>query len=148
MKFLSLVLSFTLVAFVKTSPADTEIEARPYPVLSECAHRQILERTFIGANKDVSAESYSCASSPTARSLTPPFERRDKGANNQCGAPCTTICYTPSGGGPDPNECQVIADALLYESQHTGTHSLWDKPNGATEACLPCCRRQLLYYWP
>jgi hypothetical protein len=32
-----------------------------------------------------------------------------------------TNCFSPSGGGPDPNECNVIADALLYDSQNIGT---------------------------
>ena len=31
-----------------------------------------------------------------------------------------TNCFTPSGGGPDPNECTIIADALLYDSQNIG----------------------------
>lgn len=31
-----------------------------------------------------------------------------------------TNCFNPSGGGPDPNECHVIADALLYDSQNIG----------------------------
>lgn len=34
----------------------------------------------------------------------------------------TTNCFTPSGGGPDPNECHVIADALLYDSQNVGQY--------------------------
>ncbi len=35
---------------------------------------------------------------------------------------CTgaTNCFTPSGGGPNPNDCTVIADALLFESQNKG----------------------------
>ncbi|KAF9461656.1 hypothetical protein BDZ94DRAFT_1310408 [Collybia nuda] len=31
-----------------------------------------------------------------------------------------TNCFTPSGGGPDPNECHIITDALKFESQNTG----------------------------
>ena len=31
-----------------------------------------------------------------------------------------TFCFTPAGGGPDPNECHVITDALLYDSQNVG----------------------------
>lgn len=30
----------------------------------------------------------------------------------------TTICFTPSGGGPDPNDCHIIADALRFQSQN------------------------------
>ncbi|KDR73216.1 hypothetical protein GALMADRAFT_724973 [Galerina marginata CBS 339.88] len=39
-------------------------------------------------------------------------------AASVCGATCTTHCFTPSGGGPDPNECHVIADALRFDSQN------------------------------
>ncbi|KAJ7171204.1 hypothetical protein C8R46DRAFT_1262434 [Mycena filopes] len=31
-----------------------------------------------------------------------------------------TTCFTPSGGGPDPSDCAVVADALLFESQNIG----------------------------
>lgn len=33
-----------------------------------------------------------------------------------------TNCFIPSGGGPDPNECHVISDALLYNSQNIGLY--------------------------
>lgn len=29
----------------------------------------------------------------------------------------TTDCFTPSGGGPDPNDCHIIADALRFDGQ-------------------------------
>ena len=29
----------------------------------------------------------------------------------------TTNCFIPSGGGPNPNDCHVIVDALLFEAQ-------------------------------
>ena len=29
-----------------------------------------------------------------------------------------THCFNPAGGGPDPNECHVISDALRYDSQN------------------------------
>lgn len=35
-----------------------------------------------------------------------------------------TNCFIPSGGGPDPNECHVISDALLYDSQNIGSWPL------------------------
>jgi hypothetical protein len=40
---------------------------------------------------------------------------------NVCGATCDTNCFLPSGGGPNPNDCSVIADALLYDSENVGT---------------------------
>lgn len=76
----------------------------------------MLENTYIGPNQDVLAEYYSCAST-FANNTVSSVEKR---VTNECGASCTTNCYTPSGGGPDPNDCQVIADALLFEGQNTG----------------------------
>lgn len=32
----------------------------------------------------------------------------------------TTNCFPGAGGGPDPNDCHVIADALRYDSQNIG----------------------------
>lgn len=34
-----------------------------------------------------------------------------------------TNCFLPAGGGPDPNECHIIADALRFESENTGITS-------------------------
>ncbi len=34
-----------------------------------------------------------------------------------------TNCFLPAGGGPDPNECHIIADALRFESENTGMMS-------------------------
>jgi hypothetical protein len=126
---LSLALALTVAVFVNAGPASTDA-GKPQAtiffttgahlpisrVLSECEGKQLLERTYLGSNKEVRSESYSCANS-----LAPSLERREKSTNNQCGAHCTTICFKPSGGGPDPNDCQVIADALLFEGQNTGT---------------------------
>ncbi|KDQ50524.1 hypothetical protein JAAARDRAFT_199924 [Jaapia argillacea MUCL 33604] len=50
-------------------------------------------------------------STPAARAV-----RRDttltKRGYDLCGAPCTTYCYNPAGGGPDPNDCQALADGF------------------------------------
>jgi hypothetical protein len=92
-----------------------------YIVLVDCTGKELLKHTYIGVNKDVSAEYYSCASNFGIGGSLPSLERRQ---NNQCGAPCTTNCFNPAGGGPDPNDCQIIADALLFESQNTGTAKL------------------------
>ncbi|KAI0089796.1 hypothetical protein BDY19DRAFT_86079 [Irpex rosettiformis] len=69
----------------------------------------------IGKDKNVHAEVVQCDGIP----LTPPSEILPRQVN-VCGAQCNTNCFTPSGGGPDPNECHVIADALLYDSQNVG----------------------------
>ncbi|KDQ50527.1 hypothetical protein JAAARDRAFT_41987 [Jaapia argillacea MUCL 33604] len=38
-----------------------------------------------------------------------------------CGASCTTYCYTPAGGGPDPNDCQALANGVSGGSGYTIT---------------------------
>ncbi|KAH6908018.1 hypothetical protein BKA70DRAFT_1084981, partial [Coprinopsis sp. MPI-PUGE-AT-0042] len=70
-------------------------------------------RTHIGAHKEVEVDSYICDDAE--------IQRRQTNETNVCGANCddASHCFTPSGGGPNPNDCNVIADALRYESQNT-----------------------------
>ncbi|KIK62142.1 hypothetical protein GYMLUDRAFT_42136 [Collybiopsis luxurians FD-317 M1] len=99
-----------------------------------CPGQTVVSEAFVGANKDVKLTQYNC----------PGTSKRDEGsliarqaANttiNVCGNQCNTFCYTPSGGGPDPNDCHVIADAMRYESQHSGDSFLIT--NGATNFVL------------
>lgn len=80
--------------------------------------------------------------SPEARSLEDDDSLGKRGSGggqytNVCGATCKcsletshspfysplscpgdTHCFNPAGGGPDPNECHVISDALRYNSQN------------------------------
>ncbi|EMD41282.1 hypothetical protein CERSUDRAFT_109882 [Gelatoporia subvermispora B] len=91
---------------------------------AECADRTTLAEHYIGVNNDVKVESVYCsnnlqsdAGAGTASELESDLTRRQ---NDVCGAACTTFCFTPSGGGPDPNDCNVIQDALLYDSQNVG----------------------------
>ncbi|KAF7986961.1 hypothetical protein HWV62_5 [Athelia sp. TMB] len=98
--------------------------ASPLSTVS-CADQETLVTEYIGPQKDVLAEYYSCASAPTTSgntTVTPSTTTAAKRASlpNLCGAPCTTTCYTPAGGGPDPNDCQVIVDALLFKGQNAG----------------------------
>lgn len=101
MQFLSIFLASALLPLISTNPV----------VSSACVGKQKLGQTFIGQNKDVSVEYYSRVTN-SALLITPE-------KTNVCGLACTTNCYAGSGG-PDPNHCQVIVDALLYESQNTG----------------------------
>lgn len=80
---------------------------------------KILSEKSIGRNQDVTVQFATCSQA------TPVMPRsslvtRQTNTTNVCGATCTTNCFLPSGGGPDPNECHVIADALLYDSQNIG----------------------------
>jgi hypothetical protein len=47
--------------------------------------------------------------------------------------PGTTNCFLPAGGGPDPNQCHVIADALRFNSENTGRFLLHRKNRFAQE---------------
>ncbi|KAF9557037.1 hypothetical protein CPC08DRAFT_710679 [Agrocybe pediades] len=86
------------------------------PVVPEtiCKGNQVVTSTqYIGANKDVKLEIITCDSIvETGASL------QSRQSPNVCGAACTTNCFLPAGGGPDPNECHVIADALRFDSQN------------------------------
>ncbi|KZP32138.1 hypothetical protein FIBSPDRAFT_849120 [Athelia psychrophila] len=82
--------------------------------LDNCAGKKLLKNTYIGPNQDVLAEHYSCENTFTNNAI---YSMRQP-AKNVCGAACVTSCYTPSGGGPDPNDCQVITDALLFKGQN------------------------------
>ncbi|KAF9043210.1 hypothetical protein BJ165DRAFT_230511 [Panaeolus papilionaceus] len=79
--------------------------------------------TWIGKDKNVEVYTVSCPT-PTvkndARGLEALSPRQTTTPANVCGAQCNTNCFTPSGGGPDPNECHVITDALLFANENTG----------------------------
>ncbi|KDQ50526.1 hypothetical protein JAAARDRAFT_41986 [Jaapia argillacea MUCL 33604] len=43
-----------------------------------------------------------------------------------CGASCTTYCYTPAGGGPNPNDCQTLANGFSGDYTMTaGYYYTW-----------------------
>ncbi|KAK0200155.1 hypothetical protein DFS33DRAFT_128283 [Desarmillaria ectypa] len=98
------------------------------PVLSEVCEGQItLSESYIGVDKNVKVETVSCPEGAlTKRDVV--FSRQASNVTNVCGAQCNTVCFTPSGGGPNPDECHVIADALRYESQNAG--NLFNIANG------------------
>ncbi|TFK70864.1 hypothetical protein BDN72DRAFT_838395 [Pluteus cervinus] len=103
-----------LLAVLAAVPA---VFSSPIVENSICAGQSTISESFIGKDKNVKVQYISCAAGPPdtfqARSVKPR-------QTNVCGKTCNTNCFTPSGGGPDPNECHVIADALRYESQNTG----------------------------
>ncbi|KAJ3875002.1 hypothetical protein F5051DRAFT_73682 [Lentinula edodes] len=90
MKVSNIVLGATSLFLVKATP--TIITKREQIV---CPGQVTVSETFIGANSN------------------------DNGtAIDVCGNTCSTNCFTPSGGGPDPNDCTVIADAMRFYSQN------------------------------
>ncbi|KAK7442994.1 hypothetical protein VKT23_015941 [Stygiomarasmius scandens] len=92
-----------------------------------CAGQTIVSETYIGENKDVKLQQISCAAGLGARALE---ARQNNNGTNVCGANCATHCFNPSGGGPDPNECHVIADALRFDSENVG--ALFQISNGTS----------------
>ncbi|KAJ7589147.1 hypothetical protein C8J56DRAFT_30803 [Mycena floridula] len=82
-----------------------------------CPGQKVESEWFIGEEKTVKAQSVSCPPESFQVVKRSSLEARD---TNVCGAPCTTHCFTPSGGGPDPNDCHIIADALRFDSQNIG----------------------------
>ncbi|KAI0069291.1 hypothetical protein BV25DRAFT_1874966 [Artomyces pyxidatus] len=90
----------------------------------QCDDKKTLSHTLVGPNNDVSVDYIHCSNAITP-GLQPIAVRsvlgtRQSAPVNVCGAPCTTNCFPGAGGGPDPNDCVVIADALLYDSQNIG----------------------------
>ncbi|TCD66362.1 hypothetical protein EIP91_001468 [Steccherinum ochraceum] len=79
-------------------------------LLSFCKSPILAQQSYIG---DVMLSTIQCAN------LMPSgvYKRQNANVSNVCGAECDTHCFNPSGGGPDPNDCNVIADALRYDSQ-------------------------------
>ncbi|KAI0791903.1 hypothetical protein C8Q75DRAFT_60313 [Abortiporus biennis] len=87
----------------------------PFPA---CHQPTVIDEKWIGKDKDVKVQMVQCVDIDGIN-LTPSSSLEKRQAN-VCGANCVTNCFLPSGGGPDPNECHVISDALLYDSQNVG----------------------------
>ncbi|KAG6331665.1 hypothetical protein ID866_7426, partial [Astraeus odoratus] len=81
-----------------------------------CKDEKVLSTYIAGKDKRVKVQALSCSNAAelVSRSIT------EKRQTNVCGNTCNTNCFSPAGGGPNPYDCQVIADALLYDSQNVG----------------------------
>ncbi|KAI0070309.1 hypothetical protein K474DRAFT_1578234, partial [Panus rudis PR-1116 ss-1] len=82
-----------------------------------CQSPSVISETTIGEYGKVKVQAVHCDNADAVHGLK---IAADSPPANVCGAPCTTYCWSPAGGGPDPNECHVIADALRYDSQNVG----------------------------
>ncbi|KAF9456084.1 hypothetical protein BDZ94DRAFT_1327212 [Collybia nuda] len=107
-KLLALVFAFASAASVWASPLEAG---------TICKGQVTVSTSYIGKDHNVKVEQVTC---PDAQSLQPVTGLEARQASNVCGATCNTNCFTPSGGGPNPNECHVITDALKFESENTG----------------------------
>ncbi|THU97070.1 cytochrome P450 [Dendrothele bispora CBS 962.96] len=70
-----------------------------------------ISETYIVANKNVKLEQISCTAGFGSRSSSD--RQRDECLRDQ-------LYFTPSGGGPDPNDRHVIADALHFKGANSG----------------------------
>jgi len=92
------------------------VAATPVAPESICKGNQVITATqYIGAEKNVKMDYITCDSVNQSDGA---LLQSRQAAANVCGANCTTDCFNPSGGGPDPNDCHVIADALRFDSQN------------------------------
>ncbi|TDL22432.1 hypothetical protein BD410DRAFT_260759 [Rickenella mellea] len=114
--------AFTAVALsFMTSVWSASIFRGEAAISEVCKGSKVISQSYIGKDNNVLAEQLACgdkdlrAAFSGSTGLSP---RQDP--NNVCGANCNTNCFTPAGGGPNPNECHVIADALLFNSQNIG----------------------------
>ncbi|KAJ6559283.1 hypothetical protein B0H10DRAFT_2169456 [Mycena sp. CBHHK59/15] len=87
-----------------------------------CAGQVTLSESYIGEDKSVKVQHVTCPDVSVAAVQPRALDTR-QAIENVCGATCGTHCFTPSGGGPVPNDCHVIADALRFENQNTGNLS-------------------------
>lgn len=110
MKFLALIAALSTFA---VGVSATAIPSTPFV----CENEKVLSTYTIGKNNEVEAQVVSCSNLPGLASRSVAQKRQ----TNVCGNTCNTNCFTPSGGGPNPYDCQVISDALLYDNQNIGT---------------------------
>jgi len=107
-------LVFTIFAKVSATPLEYGLDAKV------CDGAVTLASIWIGEGKDVEMKSVYCPNLYQPRDDVQHALEQPQTAPDVCGAPCFTTCFTPAGGGPDPNECHVIADALRFDSQAIG----------------------------
>ncbi|KAJ7753095.1 hypothetical protein DFH07DRAFT_824602 [Mycena maculata] len=94
----------------------SNVSAASIPSAQVCEGQVTLSEAYIGQAKNVKVQYATC---PEYGSNVATLEARQAPVD-VCGNTCDTSCFTPSGGGPNPNDCTVIADALLYDSQNVG----------------------------
>ncbi|KAF9067856.1 hypothetical protein BDP27DRAFT_1364550 [Rhodocollybia butyracea] len=110
MKFTGTVLAVASLLLVKGSPAPGSFMKRDQEV---CPGQVTVSETFIGENSDVKIAHVFCPENEDSKRGLSARQTVDV-----CDDACTTYCFNPSGGGPDPNDCHVIADAMRFEGQN------------------------------
>lgn len=126
---------FLVVLLAALAPAL----ASAIPEALECPGGHFRTTTsYIGKDKNVRIDRTDCVTA-TSPAIAEPATIVKRQGINECGVQCMwlrlslrpladihlgkTSCHTPrgpSGTAPDPNDCRVISDALLYDSQNIG----------------------------
>jgi len=74
--------------------------------------------SFVFASSLVVVMSIIACPAAFAAALTLP-ERDNSNLPNECGAPCTTTCFSQHGGGPNVNDCvSMVNNSLLPNRAH------------------------------
>jgi len=122
-------LVFTILTKVSATPLVHGLSTKV------CDGAVTLASIWIGEAKDVEIRSVYCPNLYQPRDVQHALVQPQTASPvNVCGASCKTTCFTPSGGGPDPNECHVIADALRFDSQSIG--ALFDIGTGSNNTVV------------
>ncbi|RPD56322.1 hypothetical protein L226DRAFT_525602 [Lentinus tigrinus ALCF2SS1-7] len=90
--------------------------------LTECQSETVAYSGFIGKDNNVQVTASHCNDAPrfTANGKMILDKRQSSNTTNVCGAQCNTFCFSGAGGGPNEDDCRIVADALLYDSQNEG----------------------------
>jgi len=110
----------TLILLPLTFGIFTKISATPLAsdlLTNLCDGAVTLASNWIGEAKNVEIKTILCPNLYSEHYDVPVQQLEQSSPTNVCGAPCATNCFNPAGGGPDPNECLVIADALRFDSE-------------------------------
>ncbi|KAI0032446.1 hypothetical protein K488DRAFT_49945 [Vararia minispora EC-137] len=97
-----------------------------------CKDSKVVQKGTAGQNHEVIVEYVQCSNEDELRSVheTIRFARQATPAN-VCGNTCNTNCFPGQvGTGPNPYDCQIIANALLYDNQNVGSLFTTNPTNG------------------
>ncbi|KAJ6540976.1 hypothetical protein DFH09DRAFT_1322838 [Mycena vulgaris] len=107
---ISVALLFSTVSAASVAPVEKSVASAG----QACVGQVTFSETYIGQDQNVKLQFATC---PEYGTQIKALEGRQL---DVCGNTCTTSCFTPSGGGPNPNDCHIIADALRFDSQRIG----------------------------
>ncbi|KAI0716127.1 hypothetical protein C8T65DRAFT_694422 [Cerioporus squamosus] len=126
--FVSLAASFLAVSESVTGVSAALIGSAP---LTECKQETVVHSGFIGKDNNVKFQASHCDDTPRVSAsgqIVSLDKRQSTNTTNVCGAQShtpfvrtgNTFCFSGSSGGPNEDDCKVVADALLFDSQNDG----------------------------